>query len=244
MKQLFLFVALFATQFLAAQNSTNGYLFSTSLNVNETLRTVIPQKDFNGYTNAKTKRGKKLLKEKGIYSGEEVNSIMQAFATAIQGEKKVEKVAFAKALSNESVKKNMRGLGKNILNEGALEQSATYYTMNFFPELTFKKAKKTTAKTYYSIKVKVKSGGSASPMIVMNKVKRPAYVKYAVDVTILAKDAKKKKLWTKKATIKDFSAKVDGTAGKRFFKLEGKRTLSLSDIEASIILAVQEALKQ
>lgn len=138
----------------------------------------------------------------------------------------------------------MGGLGKSILNEGALGQKATYYTMDYLPVIGYKKASQTEATEYYEVDVKFVYGGSTSPLIVMNKVKKPATVKYHVDVTIKAKDADKEELWSKSGSINDFSESISGTIDKKHFKIEGEDKLTMEEIEVSMLLAIQKVLEE
>ena len=79
-------------------------------------------------------------------------------------------------------------------------------------------------------------------MIVMNKVKKKAFVKYSIDITIVAKGPDKKEIWKKKGSFKDFTETVDGSIDKEFFKIVGTQKLSLEDIEKSILIAINQLI--
>ncbi len=243
MNKLIIILALLISNFLAAQNNKQGYIFSITVDVDERLRAMEPEKNFNGFTFAKTSKGNPILK-KGVFDGNEVTRILKGIASEIQANSKMDTVSYVSAQKSPSFKKGLYSIGKNVLNEAALEQKATYYTMEFFPSIRIKKAFKSKSNEYYDIKIKVKSGGNASDMVVMNKVKKKAFVKYAIDVTITAKGPDKKEIWKKKGSFNDFTKNVTGSVDKKFYKIEGTQKLTISTIEDSMLIALNLLFEQ
>ena len=237
MKKMFFLMAVLTTCMATAQ-TRQGYIYDVQLNVDERLRSYIPEKDFDGLTLAKDANGNG-IRTKGIYSGEEVNRIVQNMAASLQTLPSVDTVLFKEAQRTPSFKKSANSFGKSLLNEQVLDQKATYYTLDFFPVIDFNKALETNSIEYYDVNVKVNWGGNVGPTIVMNKQTKPAFVKYNIDVEITALDAGKKVIWKKKDTFKDFSASINGSVDKKHFKIENKEHLWLEDIEKSVGIAVK-----
>lgn len=233
-----LMIALLCSYIVTAQNEGIGYLHSVKLEVDESIRSSSEYvKNFDGYT------GNKGSYSKEIYDESEVNSILKNIAHSIELYSAIGSVEYLPAQRSPNVKKALGKIGKSVLNEGVLEQKATFHTFDYFPSDGFKKSSKTKYEAYYEVKVKVKSGGVASDMIVMGKVKKKGFLRYNIDVTVIAKDQNNKSLWKKKGTCIDFSEQVKGNVGKRYYKIESVRKLSLETIENSVLIAVEQLLK-
>ncbi len=237
MNKLVMILAIFISNFVVAQNNKQGYIFNVKVDIDERLRAMEPEKNFNGLTHAKTSKGNLILK-KGIFDGNEVNRILEKIAAEIQSNTTIDAVSYVSAQKAPSTKKRLNSIGKDILNEGVLDQKATYYTMDFFPSTRIKKAFESNSNEYYEVKIKVKWGGNASDMIVMNKVKKKAFVKYVIDVSITAKNTNKKEIWKKKGSFHDFTKSVNGSVSKKFYKIDGTQKLTISTIEKSISIAL------
>ena len=239
-KTLIIF-AILVSNVALAQNDSQGYIYNVKLNIDERLRSKIPEKNFDGYTSAKTYMGNPIM-AKGIYDGNEVNEILDKIAIVLQSAPSTDRVMYVSAQKHLNLKKEFRNLGKSIINEGALDNKATYYTMDFFPTVGFQKAIKSKSKEYYDIKIKVKWGGNASNMVVMNKVKKKEFVKYSIAITIVAKGPDKKRIWKKKGSFNDFTKSVDGSIAKKYFKIEGTQKLSLENIKNSVLIAINQLI--
>ena len=154
----------------------------------------------------------------------------------LQSSSSVDTVLYVGAQKYPPAKKGFGSLGKSVLNEGVLETKETYRTVDFFPVLGLKKALKTKSSVYYDIDIKVKYGGDASDMIVMGEVKKNRFFEYK------AKGQNKKLIWKKKGSFNDFSEELDGSIHKEYFRVEGRQNISSSEIEKSVLIALNQLI--
>lgn len=239
-KTLIIFAILISNVALA-QNDSQGYIYNVKLEIDERLREKIPEKNFNGYTGAKDSNGDKIM-IKGIYDGNEINEILDKIAVILQSSTSVDTVMHVSA-QKKNIKKALGSLGEDIINEDMLDdRKEIYYTLDYFPSVGIKKAIKSKSKEYYDVKIKIIWGGNASDMIVMNKVKKKAYVKYRINISISTKGPNKKKMWKKKGSFYDFTETIDGSIGKKYFKIVGTQKLSLENIEKSVLIAINQLI--
>jgi hypothetical protein len=227
---------------IQAQDGNMGHIYEVDVSVHESLRALAPERDGNGLTMNTVNGGPKLTKE--IFTKKEVDELVGEMAIIMEeNSKSISEVSAEKSPTNVSANKKLGSIGKGIANEGMLGEKASYFTMEYFPGKPLKKVLSSGAIEFYDIKAKVTWGGNKGQTIVMNKVKSTAYVKYNVTMTIVAKDVKKKEIWKKKKTSNDFSSTVDGFVDKKYFKIEGRETVSIDDIGKSILVAFEETMK-
>ena len=224
-----------------AQDAGKGHIYEAGVAVHEDLRASNVARNFDGLTLETDSRGNPVMR-KEIFTGAEINALLDSMAHMLQAATAIGTVTTEHAVKSPGAKKALGGIGKGIVNEGMLDQNATYFTMEYFPGLPWKKALESAADVYYEIDVKVNWGGNAGRKVVMNEVKAEAWVKYAVEVTITALDAGKKELWKKKHTASDFSPVVEGAVDKKFFQITGTEKVPLETITKSILIAFHQTL--
>ena len=225
-------LAVLISNFILAQNDNQGYVYNVKLDLDHRLK-CSGSKNFEGQFGADYSN---------IFSGAEVNRMLANMSLILQSSSSVDTVLYVGAQKYPPAKKGFGSLGKSVLHEGVLETKETYRTVDFFPVLGLKKALKTKSSVYYDIDIKVKYGGDASDMIVMGEVKKNRFFEYKIDYVIEAKGQNKKLIWKKKGSFNDFSEELDGSIHKEYFRVEGRQNISSSEIEKSVLIALNQLI--
>lgn len=109
MKNKTLKKALCALLFIApnlVQSQNLGYLYDVSLNNGENLRSMIPEKGFDGYTGTTYRNGNPVL-AKGIYSGSEVVDILSDVSELLAKNASMDSVFYPEVKALGSAKKRI-----------------------------------------------------------------------------------------------------------------------------------------
>ncbi len=228
----FCLMAILFSNAAMAQKSNQGYIYNVKLDLDHRLNCT-GSKDFEGHFG---------VDYHNIFSGAEVNTLLASMSTILQSSASIDTVLHLGAQKYPPAKKGFGSLGKSVLNEGVLDTKETYRTLEFFPVVGLKKALKTKSSVYYDIDIKVKYGGDASDMIVMDKVKKKSFFQYKVDYVIEAKGQNKKVIWKKKGSFNDFSEMLDGSIHKEYFRIEGRQSISSNEIEKSVLIALNQLI--
>lgn len=226
---------------------TKGNLIKVEISVDNSMREMGPMKNFSGiiinpdgsqFSSTKSKPNPTLELEK--YSETEVNEILEDISLTLKERLELEIIQTPKSKVETSVAGKFSKIGATAINNAAAPNA--YTILPYFPQQKVKKIKDKTATEYYDISIKFISGGSGSPLVVMNKEKKAAFLKYRVKTKIVAFDKSGKKIWTKESTSNDFSASVDGTVEKSNYKIINTQTLSLELMKKSFLIALENTL--
>lgn len=204
-------------------NERKAHIHKIVVKVAKELRATVVKSNFDGQQVSDDKET-----ELEKFSGIEVGKILSGFSNIIRDGGEYEQVNYEPADNGAGAKmaKGMKALGKGAITGQNETTHNTNIKMDYFPNVSIKKLNQVTANELLEVQLSINWGGNASNVVAMDKVTKPGFTKFNVDVKIIARNANGDVIWEKKQIVSDFSSVFPEdqlpSNSNKFFKL--KRT--------------------